>query len=69
MHSPIQKCRQNSIVFEKPGILSENLESLSSSNYPTIQYFFPETLHVSYLPMSTKKCLSVCLDLELLIKM
>ena len=39
MQNPIQKFRQSSIVFEKPGILSENLKTLTSSNYPTIQYF------------------------------
>ena len=39
MQNPIQKFRQSSIFFEKPGILSENLKTLTSSNYPTIQYF------------------------------
>ena len=39
MQNTIQKFRQSSIVFEKPGILSENLKTLTSSNYPTIQYF------------------------------
>ena len=39
MQNPIQKFRQSSIVFEKPGILSENLKTLMSSNYPTVQYF------------------------------
>ena len=33
MQNLIQKITQNSIVFEKPGILSEQLETLSSSNY------------------------------------
>ena len=35
----MQKLRQSSIVFEKPGILPENLKTLTSSNYPTVQYF------------------------------
>ena len=35
----IQKFGQSSIVFEKPGILPENFETLTSSNYPTVQYF------------------------------
>ena len=35
----MQKYRQSSIVFEKPGILCENLKILTSSNYPTVQYF------------------------------
>ena len=39
MQNAIQKFRQNSIVLEKPGILSENLKTLTSSNYPTVQYF------------------------------
>ena len=43
MQNPIQKFRQSSIVFEKPGILSENLKTLTSSNYPKVQYFFAET--------------------------
>ena len=39
MQNTIQKSRQSFIVFEKPGILSENLKTLTSSNYPTVQYF------------------------------
>ena len=39
MQIPIQKFRQSSIVFEKPGILSENLKTLTSFDYPTVQYF------------------------------
>ena len=30
MQNPIQKFRQSSIVFENPGILSENLKTLTS---------------------------------------
>ena len=45
MQNPIQKFRQSSIIFEKPGILSENLKTLTRSNYPRVQYFFAETLH------------------------
>ena len=45
MQNPILKFRQNSTVFEKVGILSENLKTLTSSNYSTVQYFFAETLH------------------------
>ena len=37
MQNPIQKFRQSSIVFEKPGILSENIKTLTSSNNPTVQ--------------------------------
>ena len=32
MENPKQKFRQNFIVFEKPGILSEKLKTLPSSN-------------------------------------
>ena len=39
MQNIIQKFRQNSIVFEKLAILSESLKTLTSSNYPTVQYF------------------------------
>ena len=38
MQNPIQKFRKTSIVFAKPGILSENLKTLTSSNYPAVQY-------------------------------
>ena len=38
MENAIQKFRQSSIVFEKPGILSENLKTLTNSNYLTVQY-------------------------------
>ena len=39
MQNNIQKFKQSSIVFEKPGILSGNLKTLASSNYPAVQYF------------------------------
>ena len=42
MENPIQKSRQSSTVFKKLGILSENLKTLTSSNYPTVQYFLPK---------------------------
>ena len=45
MQNTIQTFRQNSIVFEKPVILSENLKTLMSSNYPTVHIFFAETSH------------------------
>ena len=53
MQNTMQKYGQNSIAFEKPGFLSENLKTLTSSNYPTVQYFFIETLHL----FSTYECL------------
>ena len=39
MQNTIQKYEENSIVFEKPGFLSENLKTLTSSNYPVVHYF------------------------------
>ena len=36
MQNPIQKVGQSSIVFEKPGILSKSLKTLTSSNYSTV---------------------------------
>ena len=70
MRNTIQKFRQSSIVFEKPGILSENLKTLTSSNYPTDQYFLLK-LRTRFL--LTIVCKRVCgisfyLDLELCAK-
>ena len=55
MQNAIQKFRQSSIVFEKPGIFSENSKTLRSSNYPTVQYFFAETSHKFSTYHSLKK--------------
>ena len=49
MQNSIQKFRQSSIVFEKPGILSESLKTFTSFNYPAA-----ETSHT----FSTYQCLS-----------
>ena len=54
MQNRTQKFSQSSIVFEKPIILSENLKTLTSSNYPTSQYFL--------------KFFLFCLDLKLFAK-
>ena len=48
MQNPIQKFRQSSIAFEKPGILSENLRNLTSSNYLRFQYLLLK-LHTRFL--------------------
>ena len=48
MQNAVQKFKQSSIVFEKPGILSENLKTLTSSNYPASQYFLLK-LHTRFL--------------------
>ena len=45
MQNPVQKFGQSSTVFKKPGILSGNLKTLMSSNYPTQFNSFAETLH------------------------
>ena len=39
MQNTIQTFKESSIVFEKPGVLPENLKTLTSSNYSTVQYF------------------------------
>ena len=56
MENPTAKFRQSSSVFEKPGILSKKLKTLTSSNYPRVYIFCWNFAHVSYLPMSTKGC-------------
>ena len=53
MQNAIQKFIQRSIAFEKAGILSENLKTLMSSNYPSVQYFLLKTSHM----FSTYHCL------------
>ena len=45
MQSPIQKFRQNSIVFEKPGILSETFKTFYELLLPYISILFAETSH------------------------
>ena len=71
MQNPIQKFRQSSIVFKKPGILSEHLKILTSSNTLQFNIFCWNFAHVSYLPMPTKGCVVFflfCLDLGLFAK-
>ena len=71
MQNTIQKFRQRSIVFEKSGVLSEDLKILMSSNYPTVQYYFLK-LRTRFLLTNVYK--RVCgiflfyLDLELFAK-
>ena len=43
MDNPTQKFRQGSIVFDKPGILSQKLKTLTSSKY---LIFFCWNLHM-----------------------
>ena len=68
MQNAVQKFRQSSIVFEKPGILSENLKTLTSSNYPTVQYFLLKLRTHFLLTNVYKSVYGILLDLELFAK-
>ena len=71
MQNPIQKFRQSSIVFEKPGISSESLKTLTSSDYPTVEYFLLKLGTRSVLTNAYKKVWGIflfCIDLELFAK-
>ena len=71
MQNPIQKFRQSSIVFEKPGFLSEKLKILTSSNYHRVQYFLLKFYTRFLLANAYKKVFWIflfCLDLELFAK-
>ena len=71
MQNTIQKFGQNSIVFEKPGILSENLKILTRFNYPTVPYFLLKFCTRFLLTNVYKKVCGMCfifLDLELFAK-
>ena len=68
MQNPIQKFRQNSIAFVKPGILSEKLKIWRAPTTLQFNIFCWNFVHVFYLPMSTKAYVGFylfCLDLEL----
>ena len=52
MQNPIQNFRQSSVVFEKPGILSENLKTFDELQLPYSSIFFAETSHT----FSTYQC-------------
>ena len=70
MESPIEKFRQSSIVFEKPGILSERLKILTRSRYRVL-IFLVEILHLFLTYQCRKKGLwdfLLCLDLEFFAK-
>ena len=54
MQNTLQNLRQSSIIFKKPGILSENLKTLTTSNYPSVQYFSLKLRTRFRLPLSTK---------------
>ena len=71
MRNLIQKFGQSSIVFETTGTLSENLKTLTISNYPAVQQIVLK-LRTHFLLSNVYK--SVCgnflfwLDLELFVK-
>ena len=68
MQNTIQKFRQNSIVFEKAGILSENLKLWRAPATLQFSIFYWNFAYVCYLPLPTKVCAGFflfCLDLEL----
>ena len=71
MENLIQTFRQNSVVFEKPSILSENLKNFTSSNYPRVEYFSLKLRTLSLLTNVYKNVFEFfkfCLDLELFAK-
>ena len=71
MQNPIQKFRQSSIFSEKPGIMFENLKTLTNSNYPTVQNFLLK-LHARFLITNVYKRVCgiflFCLDFALFAK-
>ena len=71
MQIATHKLRQSSIVFEKPGVLSENFKILTSSNYPTVQYFLLKLCTHFLLTNAYKRVCGIflfCLDLKLFAK-
>ena len=68
MQNIIQKCRQSSIVVEKPGILSENLKTLTSSNSPTVQYFLLKLRTRFLLANVYKRVFGILVDLIFICK-
>ena len=59
MQNTIQAFRQSSIVFEKPGILSENWKLCQAPAILPFNIFYWNLAHLFYLPMSTKGCVGV----------
>ena len=71
MQNPIQKFRQKSIHFEKSGILSKKLKTLTSSNYHRIDYFLLKLRTCLLLTNVYKRVLGIFfifLDLKLFSK-
>ena len=71
MQNSIQRFRQSSTVFEKPGIFSEKLKTWQASTSREFNDFCWNFAHVSYLPISAKwssRYFLFCLDIELFAK-
>ena len=69
MQNFLQKLRQSSIVFEKPGFLSKKLKTFTSWNYYRFQYFLLELNTRYLLNNACKRVFKIflfCLDLELI---
>ena len=64
MRNPIQKFTQSSIVFQKPGFLSENLKTLTRFNYHRVNYFLLKLRTRFLLTIVYKRVFfKFCLDL------
>ena len=68
MQNTLEKFRQSSLIFEKPGILSENLKTLTSSNYPTVQYFLLKLRTRFLLTNVYKRVFGILVDLIFICK-
>ena len=67
----MQKVRQSSNIFEKPGFLSEKTENFESSNYHRVQYFLLKLRTRFLLTNAYKRVFGIfllSLDLELFAK-
>ena len=62
MQNPVPKLRQSSIISDKLGYLSENLKTLTSSNY-NMHNLQLQFAHVSCLTISTKGCLALIVEI------
>ena len=63
MQNPTKKFRQSSIVFEKPGILSEKSKIWGAPSTIGFNNFCWNFVHVPNLPMATKGCVGFFLIL------
>ena len=56
MQNPTQKFIQNSIVFGKPGTLSEEFKIWRAPTAIDFNNFYCNFTHIFYLPISTRGC-------------